>query len=539
MAMADATRQSDALPSISYIDLDKIKRENSFYNSRVPSTAATSMPAPPLASPSSMYSGPPPPYSYPSSTASSVIGGHTNGNGYISPPTEPRRTLDEEQEQQQAVRQSLPSIREALNRDQPLSIKSLLSKTNVPPLSSLQTNQTYHGSNPSPASPNNLSYQDTSATGQPPTPARTRSSPIQSEAMSRAHYSPRSNLDTNSSRLVSTASRETIYPPMFPPRTIPSPVGANRAPMPPSTYRQPSPPYDSAPRPVPMGNPSPTYTSYPTSYTYPPAMPTVVAGYQPPSPSNPPTWRYVGPESDRLEDYRQRQSTKESLVKPAFGETVKRHLDSFDLETSLNEIAECSGRTLEFSNHYGSRAHQTQRSGPMPGSLPTEEECDEMMGYQKRVLDSMQRIKEVIIAQQHALAEQRNYEKYKPPSEADDDGANFHDKGEGSGGFAGADAKKRRAVRYNHINILKSQRLTVLQRTAPPGRCHSCNRAETPEWRRGPDGARTLCNACGLREWPAWSGHPTRRCTDLISRLCEIDTQDGLEAFDGRIESAA
>lgn len=29
-------------------------------------------------------------------------------------------------------------------------------------------------------------------------------------------------------------------------------------------------------------------------------------------------------------------------------------------------------------------------------------------------------------------------------------------------------------------------------------RCHSCNTTETPEWRRGPDGARTLCNACGL-----------------------------------------
>ena len=35
-------------------------------------------------------------------------------------------------------------------------------------------------------------------------------------------------------------------------------------------------------------------------------------------------------------------------------------------------------------------------------------------------------------------------------------------------------------------------------RTAAPGRCHSCNISETPEWRRGPDGARTLCNACGL-----------------------------------------
>lgn len=32
-------------------------------------------------------------------------------------------------------------------------------------------------------------------------------------------------------------------------------------------------------------------------------------------------------------------------------------------------------------------------------------------------------------------------------------------------------------------------------------KCHSCGTTETPEWRRGPDGARTLCNACGLRKY--------------------------------------
>ncbi|KAG0261009.1 hypothetical protein DFQ27_003226, partial [Actinomortierella ambigua] len=36
------------------------------------------------------------------------------------------------------------------------------------------------------------------------------------------------------------------------------------------------------------------------------------------------------------------------------------------------------------------------------------------------------------------------------------------------------------------------------KRMQPPGRCQSCNSSDTPEWRRGPDGARTLCNACGL-----------------------------------------
>ncbi|EGW35084.1 uncharacterized protein SPAPADRAFT_58224 [Spathaspora passalidarum NRRL Y-27907] len=32
----------------------------------------------------------------------------------------------------------------------------------------------------------------------------------------------------------------------------------------------------------------------------------------------------------------------------------------------------------------------------------------------------------------------------------------------------------------------------------PVHRCHRCGTTETPEWRRGPRGARTLCNACGL-----------------------------------------
>jgi GATA zinc finger len=40
----------------------------------------------------------------------------------------------------------------------------------------------------------------------------------------------------------------------------------------------------------------------------------------------------------------------------------------------------------------------------------------------------------------------------------------------------------------------------VQKRATGSPRCHSCNTTDTPEWRRGPDGARTLCNACGLRK---------------------------------------
>lgn len=32
----------------------------------------------------------------------------------------------------------------------------------------------------------------------------------------------------------------------------------------------------------------------------------------------------------------------------------------------------------------------------------------------------------------------------------------------------------------------------------PMKKCHRCGTTETPEWRRGPNGSRTLCNACGL-----------------------------------------
>ncbi|KAL9014686.1 MAG: hypothetical protein Q9173_000658 [Seirophora scorigena] len=180
-------------------------------------------------------------------------------------------------------------------------------------------------------------------------------------------------------------------------------------------------------------------------------MPPAVSTYQPPSPSNTSRWRCPEGENERVEDYR-RNPMKEALVKPSYGEAVKRHLDNFDLETSLNEIAEGSGRALDFCKHYGSRAHQAQRSGPVPGSMPTLAECDDLMDKQRRVLESMQRIKEVVVAQQHALAEQRNYENsYKPSAEPDDEGANFHDKREGGGGFAGAEAKKRRGSRDTRV----------------------------------------------------------------------------------------
>jgi GATA zinc finger len=164
-------------------------------------------------------------------------------------------------------------------------------------------------------------------------------------------------------------------------------------------------------------------------------------------------------------------------------------------------MAEGCGRGLDFARHFGSRAHQNHRSGPTLASLPSLQECDDMIKRNERVLTSLARIREFVVAQQHAEQQRSRDEPpvSKHPPEYGDDASIPPDKADRTaGGFAGADAKKRRGVSITRA--MTGRYSYDSQRNAPPGRCHSCNRAETPEWRRGPDGARTLCNACGLRK---------------------------------------
>ncbi|KAF8605385.1 hypothetical protein BDV93DRAFT_554755 [Ceratobasidium sp. AG-I] len=47
--------------------------------------------------------------------------------------------------------------------------------------------------------------------------------------------------------------------------------------------------------------------------------------------------------------------------------------------------------------------------------------------------------------------------------------------------------------------------------------CVTCGRTDSPEWRKGPLGAKTLCNACGLR----WAKRNTKRKTDEFGGAVE------------------
>lgn len=71
-----------------------------------------------------------------------------------------------------------------------------------------------------------------------------------------------------------------------------------------------------------------------------------------------------------------------------------------------------------------------------------------MIRRQTEVLDCMNRIKDVINAQQQEAMKQRlsQEQRYNASSEYEDEIIGPYDKLEGSGGFAGADAKKRRGV---------------------------------------------------------------------------------------------
>ena len=285
------------------------------------------MPAPPLASPTNTYSGPPPPYSFQSTTANSAVG----LNAYISPP-ESRRTSGDEKEPAPPHHQSLPSIHEALGSEQHLSITSLLSKAGPPTTSnpSSQQSSTTLGarSHPDAAS---IAAPNTAAQVQSPT----RASHDSLEKSSRPQFPPYLQLDSGASRFSAINAQEPHHMLTQPSRTAPSPVNAFRQ----NTQSWPgqqSPTHDQLSRPATHMNSQYAYSPYqPTHSSYAPQTPLPASFEHVPAPHQ--GWRCAGSEIDRADEMR-RTAVKQSPVPQAFGETVKRHLDIFELETSLNEV---------------------------------------------------------------------------------------------------------------------------------------------------------------------------------------------------------
>jgi hypothetical protein len=73
---------------------------------------------------------------------------------------------------------------------------------------------------------------------------------------------------------------------------------------------------------------------------------------------------------------------------------------------------------------------------------------------------------------------------------------------EGTSAYRSADGTTRNS---KNSDVPHQKYRKRAKRSQAPGRCQSCHSSDTPEWRRGPDGARTLCNACGLRTFSSFS----------------------------------
>ncbi|KAL2071160.1 hypothetical protein VTL71DRAFT_12395 [Oculimacula yallundae] len=414
-----------------------INRENTDHsnNDRQPYPNPSKMAAAAVVSPVSMYSQPPPPYSWGGSGAS------------ISEPPPPIQT--------QIHRQSLPSIHEALSSAPAPS--SFTSPTSTPAQHPQHPQQPPFSQQQGPQIPRSYPSERTPYPAplppsqprqpSPPQPVHAQSIPFarpeQGPAFSEIPRHPLSALQT-----ASAPAPNNPYAPRFEPsRYEQDPRSQERAP---NGYQQPppQPPHNYGPGPSPFQPAGPPMFSQPR---YPP----------------------------QTRETKEWLPVKEKQEREPFRQNLKRSLEVYNFEDRLARINGNSSAVQMWSAHFNAIAQeQQQATNIIPDRMPTLESVDEMLRYNEQIAVDLSEMKSIIYEQAQHTAHQRMREQGgRGAADYDDDG--MYDDMKSNGGY-GSENKKRRG------------------RAAPPGRCHSCNRAETPEWRRGPDGARTLCNACGL-----------------------------------------
>ncbi|KAK4669317.1 uncharacterized protein QC763_201880 [Podospora pseudopauciseta] len=160
---------------------------------------------------------------------------------------------------------------------------------------------------------------------------------------------------------------------------------------------------------------------------------------------------------------------------------LDKHYETYGYQDALQIVANSCRTGFNFAEAYVAAAREQGGSQPILSRMPTENEVGGLLNSLLLALKKLEEVREMI--QRNRIQDERARDHGRKPE--DEDVAMYND------GMKPA---------YSLNEVKKRRGLTKLskQRAAPPGRCHSCNRIDTPEWRRGPDGARTLCNACGL-----------------------------------------
>lgn len=322
------------------MDPSRFKQEEGNYQRKL-STPAMVSPLHPFSGPLHL------PNSHQSPSANAVPGALA---GLLSPPESRRTSGDEKDVPKSAARQSLPSIQEALGAEQSLPYPG-----SVPPPPSVPAPTSQHylpaSATTSPSDSRKRPFEPDNYGSQGPSNPFSRSrSPFISASTSHVPPPPPPQSQLNSISRPSYEQRPPYSTPQHNPR-LPSlhPVKTTQSPPPP--VARPNLPYSSYPP-----APSPAYEptapqpadsmhhqyGYPQYSSYPPSAP---APTGPPAAYPPSTSTYSAPpryyptslrdnaEGARLEE---KKLNRSSLA--PYGESVKRQLDSFDLEASLNEV---------------------------------------------------------------------------------------------------------------------------------------------------------------------------------------------------------
>ncbi|QSZ33068.1 hypothetical protein DSL72_002653 [Monilinia vaccinii-corymbosi] len=446
MEGAETGSRSSGIPSIMNREhIERINTDPRYMQSHP-------MAAPTTASPASAQYSNGAPYSagWPGSS-------HT---GLISPP-ESRRTSNDKapplplQTNTSHHRQSLPSIQEALSSTstKPGPYASPVSASVPPPHSQIPYTQSQVLPPPRPYEQRGAFQPPQSRQPSPPVPIQPP--PFSRPDLDARNFEPR--------------RRSLLHPPI----SQPPPANTYAAP------RYEAPRYEQESRVTERffersmneyAQPPPLHNQHPYGHaTAPPAHPSHPPphgqGYPQPPPYPPRDDRDLG--SSGYKNYKTQNEP--------FNQGVKRQLEVWDVDNNLAQINVSSTTLQEWSRHFHAISQEQPRSHiALPERSPDVNDIKDMMANGGRIMNCLQRMLDA--AEKQAADEQSRGARSAP--DYDDESIYADDRHHQN--FGGPDNKKRRG------------------RAAPPGRCHSCNRAETPEWRRGPDGARTLCNACGL-----------------------------------------
>lgn len=314
------------LPPVGFLDHDRSRKEEDAYQDRNIGAPQALPPPAPLQSPAHQYPpGPPPPYSHPAPTSQYFPNTNPSTPAGMRTPPESRRTSggDEKEAVKQTVRQSLPSISEALGDNQPAYHSSL------PP-------QTTPSAHPAP----------------PPRPALASSPSPRSHRMEPPQLPPEHNAAPTSH--YAQYRRDTpqhSYPPVETSKTVyadarpPPHVQTTRSPPPQASQHR-----NSYPPAAPQRSPSHEYPpQHPTGAMGPPSFP---YGYQP----YPPRYAQPAPPqgSGATPVYQpslsngapssatagwKSESSRYSGEERTYGDSVKRQLDMYDLEGALNDVS--------------------------------------------------------------------------------------------------------------------------------------------------------------------------------------------------------